>query len=82
MPIIGLMGQKNKGRMKMIEIQNAPWIRDAEAFGMDDPEPVLCPNCHEECETLFVSSDGDVLGCENCVTTNDAFDWMELHGGN
>ena len=32
-------------------------------------EPIYyCPICGEEvCETVFVSNDGEVLGCDNCA---------------
>ena len=63
----------------MIEIANAPHIREAEAFGCDDPEPVRCPCCCCACETLFMAGD-EVLGCENCITVADADEWAEKHG--
>ena len=65
--------------MGTVEILDAPWIREAENNGLEEAAPVYCPCCHEECEQLFVSN-GDVLGCEHCVTVEDAYDWMDIYG--
>ena len=69
----------------MEQIPDAPWIREAENRGMppydDEPAP-KCPICCRECETLFRAYDGkhktkgDVLGCEHCVTTENAWDYQ------
>ena len=72
----------------MEQIPDAPWIREAEMYGMppydDEPEPV-CPICQRTCETLFRQYDGekqimgDVLGCEHCITTYNAWDYQAEH---
>ena len=46
---------------------------------LTDPEPErypICPLCDEECETLFVADDGEVIGCENCVNQRDSWEVM------
>jgi formylmethanofuran dehydrogenase subunit B len=42
----------------------------------DDGEiEIICPLCDSECETIYESSEGEILGCENCVSRKDSFDW-------
>lgn len=44
-----------------------------------DPEPERypeCPLCDEECQTIYRSCDGDILGCEHCVSSVDAWEWQ------
>lgn len=36
----------------------------------------ICPICGEECEEIFFDKAGDVCGCENCVTSRDAWEWL------
>lgn len=62
----------------MQDLPDAPWIRDAELNGMPSADPVICPVCGEECETIYLD-DGccNVLGCDNCIRTMDAYDWFE-----
>lgn len=33
-----------------------------------------CPVCGEECETLYRTAQGDIVGCEECVETVDAWE--------
>lgn len=61
----------------MAEIPDAPWIRHAETYGVDDPDPVYCPICGEECETVYADKDGTVFACNNCLTEQDAGDWWQ-----
>jgi hypothetical protein len=47
-----------------------------------NPEPPAyqlpcCPLCGEECDTLFYDRFGDIVGCDNCVTTRDAWEVAE-----
>lgn len=62
-----------------MQIPDAPWIRHAELYGVDERPTVKCPWCEEECETLYIDQNGDVAGCEHCVDTVDAYDWMNEH---
>ena len=38
-----------------------------------------CPLCGEECETIFFDRFGDLVGCDNCITTKDAWDVDECY---
>ena len=69
----------------MADIPDAPWIRECEATGhstygyWNSPPPErepVCPVCGESCDTFYRDKAGDVVGCENCVTSYDA--WEEL----
>ena len=44
------------------------------------PTPV-CPVCGEECETVWVNTNGEVVFCDNCIEKflweRDAYEWME-----
>lgn len=33
-----------------------------------------CPYCGEETDTVYMNRDGALLGCDNCVSTADAWD--------
>ena len=63
----------------MQQIPDAPWIREAEMYGYppDEPEPVKCPICGEECETIYADMNGDVFGCDRCIMKQDAWDWAD-----
>ena len=41
----------------------------------EDPAPVLCPICEEECEEVYINRAGDVVGCDCCMSTQDASEW-------
>lgn len=58
-------------------IPDAPWIREAEQNGMPSPEPVFCPECGEECETIYVAPGGYACGCDKCLKAKDACEWEE-----
>ena len=59
------------------QIPDAPWIREAEMYGMPSPDPVYCPICGEECETIYKDRYGDVFACNWCLDSMDAGDWAE-----
>ena len=40
-----------------------------------DLEPVCCPICEEECEEVYINRAGDVVGCDNCMSTLEAYEW-------
>ena len=61
----------------MEHVPDAPWIRDAELNGYPADDPVHCPICGEECDTLFFDRNDDVFGCERCISRRDAYDWAE-----
>lgn len=37
--------------------------------------PVECPVCFEETTLIYTGKNGEVIGCDNCVTTWDAWEW-------
>ena len=66
----------------MEQIPDAPYIREAEMYGMppydDDPDPT-CPICGKECETIYTDKDGEAFGCNECVTLWEAYEWCDEH---
>ena len=64
----------------MNQLPDAPWIRDAELNGYPANDPVHCPVCHRECEYIYLdASDGEVVGCDECIQRVDASDWWYEH---
>lgn len=61
----------------MNDLPDAPWIRDAMINGVPEPDPVHCPICGEECDTIYFDRNGEIFGCEECIKTRDAYDWAE-----
>jgi len=41
----------------------------------EDVENVHCPICDEECEEVYINRAGDVVGCDVCMSTQDANEW-------
>lgn len=33
-----------------------------------------CPVCGDECETIYADRAGEIVGCDCCVTTKDAWE--------
>jgi len=67
----------------MTQIPDAPWIREAEAWGMppyDDDPDTSCPVCgRERCETIYTNKDGDAVGCDKCLTPWESAEWHDEH---
>lgn len=63
----------------MVQIPDAPWIRDAEINGMPEGDDVYCPVCNEENPEYFYVQDGDVIGCSECVEQVDPWEWADDH---
>lgn len=61
----------------MTSLPDHPDIRKAERDGYPDDEPVLCPCCGEECDTIFLDYSRTAFGCEMCVRKLDAWDWFQ-----
>lgn len=63
----------------MENIPDAPDIRHAMETGyapwVDNREP-RCPVCGESCDTIYRNAEGDIVGCNECLTAYDA--WEEL----
>lgn len=61
----------------LMEVPDAPWIREAETNGMPDAETVYCPVCGAEDPEDFVLDDGgDVIGCDCCLRRVDPWRYM------
>lgn len=46
--------------------------------GCGNEEYYYCPVCGEEVyETVFVSNDGDVLGCDNCAKIKEPWEMLK-----
>ena len=65
----------------MTQLPDAPWIRDAMINGMDDGPDVtpVCPVCGAEEPDDFYVMDGEVIGCSECVSCKDAYEWTIDH---
>ena len=61
----------------MEQLPDAPWIRDAELNGYPADDPVKCPVCGEETDTLYEANNGEIFGCDHCVRMRDAYEWQE-----
>ena len=61
----------------MTQLADAPWIREAEMFGPPEGDDIYCPVCGEENPEKFFTVNGEVLGCDCCVQTEDAFSWCD-----
>ena len=42
--------------------------------------PPCCPWCGAECDTLYRIPTGEIVGCEHCVDTLDAWEYRHLAG--
>lgn len=60
-----------------MNIPDDPVIQRMERFGVPMPElpEPTCPICGKECETIYQDGTGDVIGCDRCVKSQDAWDW-------
>lgn len=64
----------------MAQIPDAPWIRQAEMYGVDEGPTILCPCCGEEAEDFIVDENHTVVGCNHCTRSMDPWDWFERYG--
>ena len=58
-------------------IPDAPYIREAEMFGMPPYDEPKCPVCGRECNSIFLDQNREAFGCEHCVKEEDSYDWRE-----
>lgn len=61
----------------MNDIPDHPVIRNMERTGYPDgKEPTYphCPVSGEECDTIYKDKEHDIVGCDNCVSTADAWE--------
>ena len=65
----------------MSQLPDAPWIQEAEMEGLPASDPVICPECGQECETIYIDRLGKhdtVFGCDKCLRGIDAWDWKSM----
>ena len=58
-------------------IPDHPTIKNCENTDYPDgrePQEPMCPRCGRECETIYYAPYGDIIGCENCIDSGDAWD--------
>ncbi len=60
----------------MMDLPDAPWIRDAEMNGVPEDAPVHCPVCGEETDSVYMLY-GEVVGCPNCISLKDAYKYLK-----
>lgn len=68
--------------MSMTELKDAPWIVEAETYGMPDAEdiPVICPMCgNSDTESFWFDINDDICGCDKCMKRKDAYEWTLKH---
>lgn len=61
-------------------IPDAPDIANALRTGYPTVSPLripICPICHKEPEQLYKAIEGDIIGCDWCITTIDVDDYDE-----
>jgi len=60
-----------------MEVPDHYVIQNMERTGYPDgkePEYPHCPVCDSETDTFYKNKDGDIIGCDECVTTVDAWE--------
>ena len=45
----------------------------------DDYVP-YCPVCREECDTVYVDMYDDIVGCDQCMNMEDAYEYLYEEG--
>ena len=51
-------------------------MRGGCGYEPDDPVELVCPVCGADCRQYYRNLDGEILGCEECVETVDAEDYI------
>lgn len=44
--------------------------------------PPRCPICGRECEDIYIDSEGEVAGCNNCIRKYEAWEREECYPDN
>ena len=60
-----------------MQIPDAPWIRSAEINGYPESDPVYCPICGQECDTIYFDKYGNLFACDSCLRRQDSWEWAE-----
>lgn len=55
------------------------WNKECDGCGdCDEYKPYYCPICGEEVlEAVYVSNDGEVIGCENCAQIKEPHEMFD-----
>lgn len=57
-----------------------PMITNIERWGYPEPrQDPICPCCNDECGQFFLIS-REIIGCEHCIDTVDAYSYYEDKG--
>lgn len=67
----------------MSNLPDAAYIRNLRNTGYrdgKDPTYQVCPLCEQTCETIYISADNEIVGCDQCMTTRNAWEVTECFG--
>ena len=67
----------------MSNLPDAAYIRNLRNTGYrdgKDPTYPVCPICEQTCETIYISADNEIVGCDQCMTTRNAWEVTECFG--
>lgn len=45
----------------------------ATGYPQGEPNYPHCPRCGAECDEIYFDEDGDIVGCDECVTSKSAW---------
>jgi len=65
-------------------VDDHPVIRNMERTGYPDgkePDYPHCPICGFECGTVYYNRDGEIAGCDECMSSRDAWEAEECFPG-
>ncbi len=66
--------------MSKWQLEDHPVIANMERTGYPDekePDYPHCPICGAECDSVYINKDVEVIGCEGCVRTKNAWECSE-----
>jgi len=66
--------------MARTELPDAPYIQNLRNTGYrdgKDPSYPVCPVCGQECEIVYRDRNREIVGCNACVTDQDAWEVPE-----
>ena len=66
----------------MSNLPDAAYIRNLRNTGYrdgKDPTYPVCPICEQTCETIYISADNEIVGCDQCKTTRN--EWEVTYKG-
>lgn len=58
-------------------LPDAPYIRQAELYGVPEPEEWECPVCGaDKADNIYLDENGTILGCSCCVQEKDLGEYL------